>query len=63
MDEPNDGEEDAALLPGFVKTVILFDEDGQVTEDKAKTRRYALTVTLFDRRLYEEFGIIKPGEQ
>ena len=42
--------------PGARFTIILTDEEGRMTDDASKAKRYGLTVHEGDVLLYEEFG-------
>ncbi|KQM11159.1 hypothetical protein AOA80_09685 [Methanomassiliicoccales archaeon RumEn M1] len=42
--------------PGARFTIILTDEEGKVTDDVSRAKRYGLTVHEGDVLLHEEFG-------
>ncbi len=42
--------------PGARFTILLTDEDGNVTDDESLAKRYGLTVHEGDALLYEEVG-------
>lgn len=46
-------EEILASNPGAEKTIVMFDQDGQVTDDPEKMVKSALSIDLGDRLLYE----------